>query len=107
MSVQSLSEFMDKLVEDESLQKEMDSVTANKEDMPASQAIADLGIKHGYNFTAEEALQLRQAILERESGELSEAQLEAVAGGGPTGAKVGAIVGHYAEEVFNTVKKFW
>ncbi|MDJ0716250.1 MAG: Nif11-like leader peptide family natural product precursor [Prochloraceae cyanobacterium] len=84
MSVQSLSEFMNKLVEDESLQKEIESVTANKEEgMPPSQAIADLGIKHGYDFTEEELIAVVEEMeqLKAKEAEMSEEDLEAVAGG--------------------------
>lgn len=102
MSIEAVTKFTDKLAQDESLQQELKSAIGDKEGLSASQAVAELGAKHGYNFSAEEAQQTREFVLESESDELSEEDLEAVAGGGPAGRmigeKVGAWLGDKAED---------
>ena len=85
MTVEALSEFFNKVEEDVSLQKELESLRVEEQEATIRyQALADFGHQHGYEFTTEEVEQLQQvrkAMLAEESEELSEEQLEAVAGG--------------------------
>ena len=83
MSQQAVADFMTKVSENESLQKEFDSVLDHNEGMSVNQALADLGVNHGYEITAEDMEKLRLALKAQkgESDELSEDELETVAGG--------------------------
>ncbi len=96
MSLTAVAEFTNKLVEEPSLQQELGSAIGEKEGLIAAETVADIGAKYGYNFTAEEAQELRELVLASESGELSDEQLEAVAGGfflGAIGGLVGGLIG--------------
>ena len=106
MSIEVVAEFTNKLAENESLQQELQSAIEGKEGLDASQAVSELGAKHGYEFTAEEAETLRQLVLANQSGELNEEQLEAVAGGGKLGAAIGSWVGDKAEDLIRKFKKW-
>ena len=103
MSIQSVTEFINKLPGDQSLQEEVKSATANKEITLASQAVAELAARHGYEFTAEEAMQVHQALSAEESDELNEEQLEAVAGGGRIGAAVGSAIEDVGRVIFKAI----
>lgn len=81
MSVESLQEFVSRVEGDSSLQQELETAVAGKDGLAASQAVSEVGAKYGYSFTAEEAEAGRKAVLAEESGELSEGELESVAGG--------------------------
>ena len=84
MSEQAVADFFNKVSEDESLQKEVDSIFANNEGTSINQPLADVAVKHGYEITAEDMEQLRLAIKAQneKSDELNDEELEAVAGGG-------------------------
>jgi predicted ribosomally synthesized peptide with nif11-like leader len=111
MSIEAVAEFTKKLAEDESLQQELQSAIEGKEGLDASQAVSELGAKHSYEFTAEEAQYTREFILESKSDELSEEQLEAVAGGGDTGKKIGGAIGSFVEDygpkIVKSIFKGW
>ncbi|MCA1992636.1 MAG: Nif11-like leader peptide family RiPP precursor [Coleofasciculus sp. S288] len=107
MSIEAVADFTKRLTEDASLQEELRAAVGDKEGMEASQAVADLGSKHGYSFTAEEAQQVRDYVVANESGELSEEQLEAVAGGGPIGRAIGAWVGDKLGDAVSSLFKKW
>ena len=83
MSEQAVADFFNKVSEDESLQKEVDSIFANNEGTSINQPLADVAVKHGYEITAEDMEQLRLAIKAQneKSDELNDEELEAVAGG--------------------------
>ena len=83
MSIEAVNQFLTKVSQDQQLQAEVDRVieTGN-----ARQAVTQLGTKHGYQFTPEELasqFQNYQSELKTQaaSNELSEEELEAVAGG--------------------------
>ncbi|MCY6490356.1 Nif11-like leader peptide family natural product precursor [Leptolyngbya sp. GGD] len=85
MSTQAVTDFLQKVAEDQTLQTEL--VQALKADNDR-EAVTQLGNVRGYEFTSEELwaeIQARQAEIEqkRASGELelSDEELEAVSGG--------------------------
>lgn len=107
MSQQAVADFMKKVNEDESLQKEFDSVVTNNEGISATnQALADLGVNHGYEITAEDMEKLRLALKAQteESDELSEEALETVAGGGIFAVAAATALGIWGGEQLN---KWW
>ena len=75
--------FVEKLMTDESIRAEIESATQGKSEGEALKAVVAIGEKNGYRFTSSEAADLRQGALclAEGSGELSEKQLESVAGG--------------------------
>ena len=83
MTTVAVQEFFNKVAEDEALQAELVKAMEAENDR---QAVTDLAEKKGYDFTPEELwaeVQKRQAEAEKkpEAGELSDEELEAVAGG--------------------------
>lgn len=88
MSTQAVNQFLQKVTEDPQLQEELAKALEAENDR---QAATDLAIKHGYQFTPDELwaeIQNRQSEFgqNQDSGELSEEELEAVAGGATPGA---------------------
>ncbi|OYD87637.1 hypothetical protein CDG77_28340 [Nostoc sp. 'Peltigera membranacea cyanobiont' 213] len=81
MSQQACAEFFTKINTDAALQQEVGAAVEGKEDMAASTAFAEVGAKHGYEFTSEDAAQKYQEILAAADGELNEEALDNVAGG--------------------------
>ena len=83
MSIKSVHQFLSKVTEDQELQAELAAAMEAENDR---QAATELGAKHGFQFTPEE---LGSEIANRQSefqtkqsaNELSEQELEAVAGG--------------------------
>ena len=83
MSIKSVKQFLSKVTEDQELQAELAAAMEAENDR---QAATELGAKHGFQFTPEE---LGSEIANRQSefqtkqsaNELSEQELEAVAGG--------------------------
>ena len=83
MSIKSVNQFLSKVTEDQELQAELAAAMEAENDR---QAATELGAKHGFQFTPEE---LGSEIANRQSefqtkqsaNELSEQELEAVAGG--------------------------
>jgi len=75
--------FVEKLMTDESIRAEIETATQGKSEEEALKAVVAIGEKNGYRFTSREAADLRQGalFLAEGSGELSEKQLESVAGG--------------------------
>ncbi len=71
MSVENVKKFMQLVVEDTELQKEL---SKSGTDVPK---IIELGAKRGLNFTAAEI----KTVYDETGGELTEEQLEKVAGG--------------------------
>ena len=83
MSTQAVNQFLQKVTEDSQLQQEL-AVALEGENNP--QAVIDLGVKHGYEFTDDEfwaGIQNRQSEFQQkqDAGELNDEELEAVAGG--------------------------
>jgi predicted ribosomally synthesized peptide with nif11-like leader len=75
MSIEAVNQFLTKVSEDQQLQAELAQAMEAENNR---QATAELGAKHGYDFTPEEL----EAEVKNRQSELSEEALEAVAGGG-------------------------
>jgi predicted ribosomally synthesized peptide with nif11-like leader len=83
MSMSAVQDFFTKIAEDQSLQEELAKAMEAENDR---QAVTDLARSKGFEFTTEELaqeIQNREAEAQRqiEAGELSEDELESVAGG--------------------------
>ena len=86
MSIEAVNQFLTKVAEDQELQAELAQAMEAENDR---QAATELGAKHGFKFTSEE---LASEIANRQSkfqtqqsaNELSEEELECVAGGNAT-----------------------
>jgi hypothetical protein len=82
MSLAACTEFLDKINSDAALQQETTTVLEGKKDIEeAANAFVLLGAKHGYEFTAPEAIQKYQEVITQAEGELDDEVLEQVAGG--------------------------
>jgi predicted ribosomally synthesized peptide with nif11-like leader len=77
MSQETIQAFWKRVADDEGLRAELDGLLTSKQGVPASEIVA-LGAKHGLVFTSDE---LQATMTLAAGGELSEEQLEAVAGG--------------------------
>ena len=90
MSAENVYELMKRAAADAALRQRIDAAVAGKQGRDADQAVAELARGHGLEFTAEESFQARAALKQRlareghVAGELSDAELEAVAGGALT-----------------------
>ncbi|MBE7383668.1 MAG: Nif11-like leader peptide family natural product precursor [Leptolyngbya sp. SIO1E4] len=83
MSATAVEEFLTKVGEDQALQTELANALQAENDR---QAVTELATSKGYNFTPEELaaeVEKRQQVAQERasSGELSDEELEAVAGG--------------------------
>ena len=92
MSTTAVQEFLGKVAEDKELQGEMAKALESENDR---EAVTALALAKGYEFTTEELwqeVQARQeAVKQRmDAGELSDEELQAVAGGEVLSATVGA-----------------
>jgi predicted ribosomally synthesized peptide with nif11-like leader len=79
MSAESVAKFLDQVARDKELGKEVRAVIAEREEQAAFELV-DFAGKRGYEFTATE-LRQHLAGLQDKTVELTEAELEAVAGG--------------------------
>ena len=79
MSIEAVNQFLTKVSQDKKLQAQFTQAMGAKEDWTAG---IKLAAQHGYKFTAEElATQIEKVVTGTLLAELSEKQLEAVAGG--------------------------
>ncbi len=79
MSVEALNQFLQKANEDEQLAQEIANVLESEND---TEAVIELAQIKGYQFTAKELLaEVHKRQHQKELEELSEEELEAVAGG--------------------------
>ena len=83
MSVNKVEEFLNQIAEDEALQADLAQALEAENDR---EAVTELANSKGYDFSSEELwaeIQKRQAEFEQKqaAGELSDEELEAVAGG--------------------------
>jgi predicted ribosomally synthesized peptide with nif11-like leader len=83
MSIEAVNQFLQKVTEDQQLQEELAKALESENDR---QAATDLAAKYGYEFTPDELwaeVQNRQSEFQQkqQAGELSDEELEAVAGG--------------------------
>ncbi len=95
MSAVAVQEFLEKVQSDESLAQELVKALDSENDR---ESVTELATSKGYDITSEELwaeVQKRQAdLLERQdAGELSDEELEAVAGGEIVVATVTLVVG--------------
>ncbi|MFN6540665.1 MAG: Nif11 family protein [Nostoc sp. EkiNYC01] len=82
MSLAACTEFLDKINSNAALQQETTTVLEGKEEIEeAANVFVLLGAKHGYEFTATEAIQKYQEVMAEGEGELDDEVLEQVAGG--------------------------
>ncbi|WP_448265519.1 Nif11 family protein [Nostoc sp. DSM 114159] len=82
MSLAVCTEFLGKINSDAALQQEATTALEDKEQIEeAANAFVLLGAKHGYEFTAAEAIQKYQEVIAQGEGELDDEVLEQVAGG--------------------------
>ena len=82
MSIAAVKEFLTKVSKDQALQADIAKAMEAENDR---EAVAELAKSKGYDFTPEELwteIEQRQAAGTRLMDELSDAELEAVAGGG-------------------------
>ena len=95
MSMEAVNQFLTKVSQEQELQAELAQAMEAEDDR---QAATELAAKHGYDFTPDELwseIQNRQSEFQskQKAGELSEEELEAVAGGACTPAAVIGAVG--------------
>ena len=77
MTIEAVNQFLTKVDHDEKFQSELSKAMETKQDLTAA---VEFAAQHGYEFTLEElATQIEQ--LEETQTQLSEKELEAVAGG--------------------------
>ena len=98
MTNQAVSLFLEKVAADEQLQSQLAEVLESAEDAEGAdrEAAAGLAKEHGFDFTSEELwaeIQKRQAEFQQrqEAGELTDEELEAVAGGTTPGVIVASV----------------
>lgn len=85
MSLQSANEFISAATSSLELMSKIAEAITQKSPADAAQAVSALGKLNGFEFTAQEAMDARQAVLQSQS--LSEDDLDSVAGG------VGLLIG--------------
>ena len=79
MSAEAVTKFLDHVAKDNELGEEIRGIIAEREEQAAFELV-DFAANRGYEFTATE-LRKHLADLQQKTAELSEAELEAVAGG--------------------------
>jgi Nif11 domain len=79
MSLQSANEFISAATSSPEIMAKVAEAITGKSAIEAAQAVSDLGSLNGFKFTAEDAIQARQTLLQ--SQKLSEGDLDGVAGG--------------------------
>ena len=79
MSLQSANEYISATKSSPELMAKIAEAITGKSPTDAAQAVSDLGRLNGFEFTAEDAMQARQAVLQAQK--LSEDDLDGVAGG--------------------------
>ena len=86
MGVEGVKNFAEKLATDEALGNELGQILKDGKGADQADAVIALGARHGCEFNREECLQLRNVISirikQQADLELSEEELEMVAGGG-------------------------
>ncbi len=87
MTIERTLQFLESAWADATMQEEIRSAVAGKDGLAAAGAVSGIGQERGFDFTAEEIFEVR-ALLKQEmikngrlEGELTEEELEAVAGG--------------------------
>ncbi len=80
MSTEAVAKFLDQLANDDNMKAELDQTGKTRQDR--IEAVVALGGKKGYEFTADECATFLATAKKVHDGELADAELEAVAGGG-------------------------
>ncbi len=106
MTIEAVNQFLTKVSEDQELQAELATAMEAENDRTAA---TELGAKHGYDFTPEELgseIANRQSEFQtkQEVNELSEEELEAVAGGLCTPAVATAVAAGAASGAIKKAK---
>lgn len=98
MSTQAAVQFVDKLAGNPALRAKVEQAMNGKEGNAAAEAVASIGRKEGFSFTADEAMSVRNIYLKKSSGkELTDDELSTVSGG--SGSSAGTAVGNAFQEV--------
>ena len=83
MTIQDMQSFVEKVSEDDGLLGELRSTVSDNKEGNVPAALVALGARNGFTFTEHEAIQARDMIRGAGAdGELTDDQLEMVAGGG-------------------------
>lgn len=84
MSIQDMKSFVDKAFSDDNLGTALQDAISGAQSADVPGALVALGEKNGFTFTEQEAIQAKDMLKPGSSGdgELTDAQLEMVAGGG-------------------------
>jgi predicted ribosomally synthesized peptide with nif11-like leader len=96
MSVESVNQFYQQVIQEPALRQQFQAA-------PDRESLANLAVEvgqqKGYNFTAEEVKQAltAQSVIS-EAGELSDQQLETVAGGSGKGGNGERLLGQYKDQ---------
>ena len=94
MSAESVSQFLERVNQDPALQEELAQAINASQPGADRVAASEIGAKYGYSFTPDEIGEAMDAVEQQQSGEeLSEEELESVAGGFCTPAIVVAGIG--------------
>jgi len=106
----SVQDFVVKAGEDDSVMKDLVDALSGAESggNDPSQAVVSVGAKHGYTFTADDAKSAGEFLKMQSSaeGELSDEQLEMVAGGGWIG-DVGDWLVRNERPIQDTARTVW
>ena len=82
MSAEAVTDFVDKIAAETALRGTVRRAVGDREGQAAAAAFAEVGAEHGFVFTADEVLRVSQDLMARGDSEFSDAELQAVAGGG-------------------------
>jgi hypothetical protein len=99
MSLQSATEFTNAIIVNPALMSEVSKTVDGKDEAEASSAISALGKSKGYDFTPEEAATMRHAFVKQ----LSDADLDGVAGGINDGGAAAIGIGYVAGQIAGQV----
>jgi predicted ribosomally synthesized peptide with nif11-like leader len=103
MSLQSANAFISAATSSPEIMAKVAEAITGKSPTDAAQAVSDLGRLNGFEFTAEDAMQARQVVLQ--SQRLSEDDLDGVAGGAGIQNQFGAkpVGGGFAPDVLGAL----
>jgi predicted ribosomally synthesized peptide with nif11-like leader len=109
MSIANVQSFLEQVTQNQSLQEELATAMEAENDR---QAVTALGQSKGYDFTADELwqeIQKRQTEIQsnKDAGELSESDLETIAGGGVVEDAVLNVTKGYNNTVDSLKKVKW
>ncbi|QEE30402.1 Nif11 family protein [Terriglobus albidus] len=100
MSLQSATEFTNTLTSNPELAATLFQSANGKTVSEAAAIASDLGKQHGFDFTADEAIEARNAYAS--ANPLSEEELDSVAGGGDSAPYIGTMIGTVAGQLAPT-----